>query len=248
MSNKSRKRKADNIDNYQTALKTFVKGLIILEARLTGQTISRFHPLYNLVDDIEIKGHLHRLHYEESKLFINCGKCMMESNRAAEALEVFQCVTEEFPKTDDWLFYKAKCLFQLGDYNNCKATLNQCLGINKENKVATKMLQETENKLKNSPSTPFASRLTNFEVDLKDVLGEMAMKKRETMDSDLKLDVPKLLGKVSEDFIIDKKSFVLSNRKREIVNKILKPCSGYGTEWKLENEYGFERCDMYNFD
>ena len=69
-------------------------------------------------------------------------------------------------------------------------------------------------------------------------------------DSDMeRVFSPSALEKLPEAVILPesvKASFALSNRKREIIFKILKPCSGYGKDWHLENETGFEQCDMYN--
>ena len=50
-----------------------------------------------------------------------------------------------------------------------------------------------------------------------------------------------------ENFIVhEQENFIMSNCRLEIMNKILKPLSGFKCEWDLEHESGFEYEDMYH--
>ena len=235
---KSRSTIGNNVDNYRNALKQFVKAIVILQRRLIGATFSRFDPLYNFGEQEEdVNKYLVRVKLEETKLFINCAICLLELNLAEKAFEVLKFVNTDFENT------KNNFLFLDHDAGE----------------TVKKMLQEAKDKFENSPKLKKLGAL--FVLKVKSSLSSSLVKEQinvKKLDKNMQdYDMEDIflpgslspLAKLPESVLIPesvKESFTLSNRKKEIVLQILRPCSEFSQEWDLGDENGFEACDMYN--
>ena len=230
--------KREGTEKYQLALRIFVKGLVICQRRLTGDyPFSIFDPLNHLGDHEEANNYLNAIKEEELKLLLNCGVCLIYTNLTKEAYLLFQFLVKNNPKNDNAVFYKAKCLYEMGDYNLCIECLNECLQLNESKESATKLLGRAQRKLKDHGSTNYPDDLTELEINIK-----RRLKRHVNKNTNLCL-----LGDIIWD--CDSNSVISLNVKMLIINKYLKPISGFNEEclesftWNMK--LGFEYDDLY---
>ena len=98
--------------------------------------------------------------------------------------------------------------------------------MNPDKQSAIELLQDVENRMKHKSSKPFCDKF----LQLKHNVRRQALCGKEN-DPD--------------NFVINIDTFTQANVKRQIINSVLKPRSGFKIEWNLFHESGFEYNDMY---
>ena len=235
--------KHKGIEKYRSALKLFVNGLVICQRRLTGDyPWNIFDPLNTFGEHDEANKYLISIKEEEFKLLLNSGICLIHMNLIKRAHLLFQFLTKNYPKSDNAIFYHAKCLYEMGDYMQCIECLHKCLQLNEYKESATKLLGRAQRKLKDHDSKISSDDLTKVERECHRFLvheNERAMSNKRQYNT-----LNEIMQPNNQDSDIS--SVISLNVKIEIINGILKPISGFNEEWKLKNEFGFEYEDLHN--
>jgi hypothetical protein len=97
-----KKHREENAIKQKLALTIFVKGVLTLHKRLTGDVVRKkgwgqFHPLYTCTENEGANDYIRKVRFEEHKLLLNCGKCLVQLGLIEESMRLFKFLVENFP-------------------------------------------------------------------------------------------------------------------------------------------------------